>query len=115
MNTQPHILNEFTHVILADDMKNYTKTLTTIILTVVIILSIFSLSRVVSASHTPFEQVEASAQTLTITTAPNATIDPDTIGDTSGVIVVGIIIVLIILVGIIWGGIVYQREYNDRN
>ncbi|MFC2065447.1 hypothetical protein ACFLXB_10170 [Chloroflexota bacterium] len=114
-NYQPYDLNEVSHVILSDNMKTYAKTLSTILLTVGIVLSIFSLSRIVSASPAPFEHIEASAQTITITPTPIATIDPDTIGDTSGVIVVGIIIVLIIIVGIIWGGIVYQREYNDRD
>jgi len=106
---------KFTHVILAVKMKKTIKPLAYFAVIIVIILSFLSLSRAVSASP-PSLQIEATAPPLTTNTvAPTSTINPDTIGDTSGVIVVGIIIVFIILAGIIWGGIVYQREIYDHN
>lgn len=105
-----------THVILAVNMKKTIKPLAYFAVIIVIILSFLSLSRAVSASHAPFAQIDPTATPLTTnTTSPTAAIDPDTIGDTSGVILVGIIIVLIILAGIIWGGVVYRREFNDHN
>ena len=106
-----------THVILAVNMKKTIKPLAYFAVISVIFLSFLSLSKAVSASHAPFVQTDPTTTPLTTTNtiAPTATIDPDTIGDTSGVIVVGIIIVFIILAGIIWGGIVYQREINDNN
>jgi len=107
---------KFTHVILAVKMKKTIKPLAYFAVIIVIILSFLSLSKAVSASRTHSLQFEATAPPLTTNTvAPTSTIDPDTIGDTSGVIVVGIIIVFIILAGIIWGGIVYRREIYDHN
>ena len=105
---------KFTHVILAVNMKKTIKPIAYTAVIIVIILSFLSLSRAVSASHTPSVQIEATTTPLSTTNTTSA-IDPDTIGDTTGVIVFGIIIVFIILAGIIWGGIVYRRELNDHN
>ena len=44
------------------------------------------------------------------TAGPTATIDPASIGDTSGVIALGMIVVLVILVGVLWGSHEFRME-----
>jgi len=48
--------------------------------------------------------------TLPATPGPTATVDPATIGDTSGVIAFGMIVVFIILVGVLWGSYEFRME-----
>ncbi len=46
--------------------------------------------------------------------AATATVDPASIGDTSGVIAIGMIVVFIILAGVIWGTLELRQE-SSRN
>lgn len=48
--------------------------------------------------------------TLTPIPVATATVDPASIGDTSGVLVFGMIVVFIILVGILWGSYEFHLE-----
>lgn|GEM_PF-1559002 len=41
---------------------------------------------------------------------PTATVDPESIGDTSGVIAIGTIVVFIILAGVIWGTLELRQD-----
>jgi len=41
---------------------------------------------------------------------PTATIDPTSIGDTSGVIVIGLLVVFVILSGVLWGSYELKME-----
>jgi hypothetical protein len=64
--------------------------------------SVFSMPPVVEMTSTPMPNV------INISMEATATVDPASIGDTSGVIAIGMIVVLIILVGVLWG----SREIN---
>lgn len=44
-----------------------------------------------------------------------ATVDPASIGDTSGVISIGMIVVIIILAGVLWGSLNLRRESLNNN
>jgi hypothetical protein len=48
--------------------------------------------------------------TLQPSPGPTATIDPASIGDTSGVIAIVIIVVVVILVGVLWGNQEFRME-----
>lgn len=48
--------------------------------------------------------------TLQPSPGPTATIDPASIGDTSGVIAIVIIVVVVILVGVLWGSHEFRME-----
>jgi hypothetical protein len=48
--------------------------------------------------------------TLQPSPGPTATIDPASIGDTSGVIVIVIVVVIVIIVGVLWGSREFRME-----
>lgn len=70
-----------------------------------------------SPNHTGivFASMNTTTTPLTPTPTPQhieatATVDPESIGDTSGVIAIGTIVVFIILAGVVWGTLESRQE-----
>jgi cbb3-type cytochrome oxidase subunit 3 len=62
-----------------------------------------------------YASMETPISSLTPTPTPQlieatATVDPESIGDTSGVIAIGTIVVFIILAGVVWGTLELRQE-----
>jgi len=75
-----------------------------------------------STSHTGivFASMKTTITALDPTPLPmvfeaTATVDPASIGDTSGVIAIGLIVVFIILAGVVWGTLELRQESLRNN
>jgi cytochrome bd-type quinol oxidase subunit 2 len=69
-----------------------------------IVLASQNLSASFALTSTPWPTV------LEETLEATATVDPASIGDTSGVIAIGMIVVFIILMGVLWGSYEFRQE-----
>ena len=78
---------------------------------IVVFATLLNLVQIVSASHNFGFQSEITTTPTSATIFPTttATISPDSIGDTSGVISLGMVIVFIIVAGVIWGSLEYKK------
>ena len=61
----------------------------------------------------PVEQATTSTP-APLSFTPSPTLDPASIGDTSGVIAFGVIIVVVILIGVLWGTREWRQASSDH-
>lgn len=80
---------------------------------IIIGLVLFSTSHtgvVVASNNTTHSSFDTTPIPTLILVEATATVDPATIGDTSGVIAIGMIVVFIILAGVLWGSLELRQE-----
>ena len=86
-----------------------------ILVFLIFIIGLVSLSTnhaeiVYASKNTTITALDTTPVPAQISIEATATVDPASIGNTSGVIAIGIIVVFIILAGVIWGSLEIRRE-----
>jgi hypothetical protein len=105
-----------THVILNLNMRPSTRNIAFAILIIGSLLSATRLFSVVLASNYPtLSALSPTPMPAATIVEATATVDPASIGDTSGVIVIGMFVVIIILAGVLWGSLdLRQKSLKTR-